>query len=386
MGEEGDHVRAKTVVVAFMVMAQLIPVGPAGAQVMPPQVALAPSQAPRDLDLPLSIADIVERARPSVVDIMVEDGRGSGVAVEQGIVTNWHVVRGFETARLTMHDGAKMDATVVRVDPGYDLALLHTEVAVPALLLEPVAAQRQGDPVIVLGYPGLGDTRLSTGGPTLSRGVITAVHNDEASGSVIVQTDAPIREGNSGGALLNGRGRLVGIPTFFSGDSPGLGFAIASDSIQAFLDGRPSKQPDEPDFSKMLILAAELGPDYTGDFEQTGPRGGWEGVVTADALTGPRIVQIITDAGDAAAARAAADALVEEAIADKEWTELRMAITAGKRVFVRYDDDAQDIAIVLAKGRYTLTVVLDFVGLPDDGKRTESAIGLADAILQRIPG
>jgi S1-C subfamily serine protease len=373
------------VVVTLVVMAQLIPAGPVAAQVMPPQVAPAPSQAPRDLDPPLSIADIVERARPSVVDVTVADGGGSGVAVDQGILTNWHVVRGSATVRLTLQDGTKIDAMVVRVDPGYDLALLRTDVAVPALTMESVSAQRQGDPVLVLGYPGLGGAGLSTGGPTLSRGVITAVRGDESSGSVLVQTDAPLRSGNSGGALLNGRGRLIGIPTFSTGDSPGLGFAVSSDTVQAFLDGRPSKQPDEPDFSKMLILAAELGPGYTGDFEQSGPRGGWQAVVTADAPTGPLIVQVIADAGDAAAAQAVADALVEEALADKEWTELRMAITAGKRVFVRYNDDAQEMAVVLAKGRYTVNVFLDFAGLPDDGKRTEGAIRLADAILQRIP-
>ncbi len=76
----------------------------------------------------LSIADVAALARPSVVDILLDDDSGgTGVRVGAGVVTNAHVVREATKVRLTLHDGTRADATVIRKDAGYDLALPHTE-------------------------------------------------------------------------------------------------------------------------------------------------------------------------------------------------------------------------------------------------------------------
>lgn len=331
----------------------------------------------------LSIADVAALARPSVVDILLDDDSGgTGVRVSAGVVTNAHVVGEATKVRLTLHDGTRADATVIRKDAGYDLALLHTEANVPALELEPVGAQRQGDTVLVLGYPGLSDRALSSGA-TLTRGIISAVRTSEETGATLIQTDAPVNPGNSGGALLNLRGRLIGIPSFTLGYSPGLGFAVAADTVQAFLDGQPSRRPVAVNLAPFLVPAAELGRDYEGYADSIGSRDR-QALAYADSPTGPSVMQLIVDAGSTD--QAIKDLTAQAASAAQEgMTEVRMAITAGKRAFVHYADDAQDVAVMTSRGPYVVTVLLDFAGLPDTGGRTELAVKIMDMILARLP-
>jgi S1-C subfamily serine protease len=332
----------------------------------------------------MGLAEVAARARPSVVDILVDNGSGgSGVRVGAGVITNAHVVADATAVELTLHDGTKARATVERSDAGYDLALLRTDADLPALELEPAAAQRQGDTVLALGYPALGGTSLSRG-VTLTRGIIAAVREDADTGTTVIQTDAVLSAGSSGGALLNLRGRLIGIPAYSLGETPGLNFAVAADTVQAFLNGQPSKQPVARNLSAFLVPAAELGPNYEGTVQRAGPRDR-EAYAYADSPTGPSVVQAVQDAGDAAGAAREADEAGATAL-EEGATELRMAVTAGKRVFVNYSDGAQEMGVVAVKGQYVAVLFLDFAGLEDDGKRTELAVRFADQLLARIPG
>jgi putative serine protease PepD len=332
----------------------------------------------------LSIPDVAALARPSVVDILVNgEPAGSGVRVGPGVITSAHVVGDATAVQLTLADGASSEATVVRLDEGYDLALLQTGADLPALALEPAGSQRQGDTVLVLGFPTLGDTPLSRGA-TLTRGIISAVRTDEETGTLLIQTDAPIGSGASGGALLNLRGRLVGIPTFSIGDAPGLGFAVAADTVQAFLDGQPSREPAGRALTAYLLTPADLGPNYEGSVEPSGRRER-RAYAFADSPTGPAVVQVLLDAGSPE--QAAQEAASEAATAREEGaTEIQMAGTAGKRVFVRYTAQDQEMGVLAVKGPYLVSLFLDFAGLPDTGGRTELAIRIADQLLARLPG
>jgi S1-C subfamily serine protease len=362
---------------------------PAGAQGEPrPPLTEAPHpEGSRVETTELSIPDVAALARPSVVDVLVDgEPAGSGVRVGPGVITSAHVVGDASAVQLTLADGARSEATVVRLDEGYDLALLHPAADLthlPALSLEPAGSQRQGDTVLVLGYPALGEAPLSRGA-TLTRGIISAVRTDEETGTLLIQTDAPIGAGASGGALLNLRGRLVGIPTFSIGEAPGLGFAVAADTVQAFLEGQPSREPAGKALAAYLLQPADLGPNYEGSVEPPGRRER-RAYAFADSPTGPAVVQVLLDAGSPE--RAAQEAASEAATAREEGaTEVQMAGTAGKRVFVRYTAQDQEMGVLAVKGPYLVTLFLDFAGLPDTGGRTELAVRLADQLLARLPG
>jgi S1-C subfamily serine protease len=349
---------------------------PAGAQGEP--------RPPLAGTIDLTIPDVAALARPSVVDVLVDgEPAGSGVRVGPGVVTSAHVVGDATAVQLTLADGARSEATVVRLDEGYDLALLQTAADLPALTLEPAGSQRQGDTVLVLGFPALGEAPLSRGA-TLTRGIISAVRTDEETGTLLIQTDAPIGAGASGGALLNLRGRLVGIPTFTVGDAPGLGFAVAADTVQAFLDGQPSREPAGKALTAYLLQPADLGPNYEGSVEPSGRRER-RAYAFADSPTGPAVVQVLLDAGSPE--QAAQEAASEAATAREEGaTEIQMAGTAGKRVFVRYTAQDQEMGVLAVKGPYLVSLFLDFAGLPDNGGRTELAVRIADQLLARLPG
>jgi S1-C subfamily serine protease len=370
--------------VAVAALAALMALAPAVANPTPAAASTLRQAAPPAGAVEMSLADVAALARPSVVDILLEGGSGgSGVRVGSGVITNAHVVGDAREVRLTLHDGSHVRAFVERTDVGFDLALLRPESDLPALELELSGAQRQGDTVLALGYPALGASSLSRGA-TLTRGIIAAVREDADTGATVIQTDAALSAGSSGGALLNLRGRLIGIPAYSLGDTPGLNFAVAADTVQAFLNGQASRRPVGRNLAAFLVPPAELGPNYEGTIQRSGPRDK-EAYAYADSPTGPSVVQAVQDAGDAAGAAREADSAAASAL-EEGTTELRMAVTAGKRVFVDYKDGAQEMGVVAVKGQYVVVLFLDFAGLDDDGKRTELAIRFADQLLARIPG
>jgi hypothetical protein len=199
-----------------------------------PQPPTPPPVAPTATSLALTEADIAGRAGPSVVLIDTPSGTGSGVRVAQGIITNEHVVGGASRIEVMRADGTRASATPVKCDPRSDLALLRTDLELPSVDLAPARGHRQGDPVLVMGYPL--SSRLQ-GSSTLTRGLISAIRTDER-GLTEIQTDAAINTGNSGGALLNMQGRLIGVPySRYAGGVQGIGFAVSSEAVQALLDG-----------------------------------------------------------------------------------------------------------------------------------------------------
>jgi S1-C subfamily serine protease len=185
----------------------------------------------------LGEADIAALVAPSVVQVVAGDSLGSGVAIGRGFITDDHVVDDTSQVQIITSDGQIHDAFVARRDPGSDLALLLSEASVPPLNLEPSGQQRQGDAVLAFGYP-LG----IPGQASLTRGVISAFRQ-EASGVKLVQTDAALNPGNSGGPIVNLRGNVIAIDEFGFKNTGGLNFGIASETVQAFLDGTTFPTP-----------------------------------------------------------------------------------------------------------------------------------------------
>ena len=172
-------------------------------------------------------------------------GLGSGVIVRRAgekvyVLTNDHVVGDADEITVSLHDGRTYDAAVVGTDSRRDLALIVFETSQDV----PVAKLGDSDQLAV------GDWVFAVGNPlgfesTVTSGIISAVGRRPAAGSGIggltdyIQTDAAINQGNSGGALVNLAGEVVGINTWIasqSGGSIGLGFAIPINNAQRAID------------------------------------------------------------------------------------------------------------------------------------------------------
>ncbi|MGQ0602625.1 MAG: S1C family serine protease [Anaerolineales bacterium] len=213
-----------------------------------PQPVAQPAQptAPQTLnvDINSAVQEAVTKVGPAVVTVeTVGVGSGSGVITSPDgyIITNNHVVEGGQRFRVIFRDGQTVDAQLIGTDsPFADVAVLKVEGEVPGwAALGDSDALQPGEAVIAIGSP-LGDFRN-----TVTVGVISATGRSIETDSGyrmedLLQTDAAINHGNSGGPLVNLAGQVVGINTLvvrgagFSGDqAEGLGFAIASNTVKA---------------------------------------------------------------------------------------------------------------------------------------------------------
>jgi S1-C subfamily serine protease len=231
----------------------------------------APSTSPVAPVAPVvmqSFADSVARAAPAVVNIYtarvvrertqaapspwnqlfgdwpsyrqrVERSLGSGVIVDAmgTIVTNQHVIAGADSIRVQLADGRIADATIVGQDPDTDLAILDLKIGnVPIMPLGRSDTLRVGDIVLAIGNPyGVGQT--------VTQGIVSATGRGQlglATFENFIQTDAAINLGNSGGALIDAHGDLVGINTAVLnrayGGPEGIGFAIPVNLVRGVME------------------------------------------------------------------------------------------------------------------------------------------------------
>jgi S1-C subfamily serine protease len=181
------------------------------------------------------LQDAVRTAAPSVVEVRTPFGQGSGVIVApQGlVVTNQHVVQGSRNVEIITASGASVPAEVLASDEFQDLAVLRPQTSPgPGVALVDAAA----------GPPTIGQSVFAIGSPfglrnTVTAGVVSAFREDD--GRPLIQFDAPVNPGNSGGGLFDLEGRLIGIPTSIQSPIPGnvgLGFAVPTSRVQAMLD------------------------------------------------------------------------------------------------------------------------------------------------------
>ncbi len=172
------------------------------------------------------------------LDIMeVPQGSGSGfVWSKQGhIVTNFHVIYGASSIKVTLADRSEHQAKLVGADPDHDLAVLQIQAS--ESVLEPLAVGtsqnlRVGQKVLAIGNPFGLDHTLTTGVVSALGRTIKSLSNRTIEG--VIQTDAAINPGNSGGPLLDSSGRLIGVNTQIvspSGAYAGIGFAVPVDTV-----------------------------------------------------------------------------------------------------------------------------------------------------------
>ena len=200
---------------------------------------------------PVSYSSAVRKAAPAVVNILSESfvqgprtrtgnqgtrrSLGSGVIIQSDgyIVTNGHVVLNADRIIVLMQDGRRFTAELIGLDMPTDLALLHVNaVDLPVIPQLPGQSAEVGDVVLAIGNP------LNLG-LTITQGIIGATQKSfsDPSGSMrtaaMLQIDAAINEGNSGGALVNTKGILVGINSlaFRNNNANGISFAIPYNTV-----------------------------------------------------------------------------------------------------------------------------------------------------------
>ncbi|HZX37720.1 MAG TPA: trypsin-like peptidase domain-containing protein [Streptomyces sp.] len=224
-----------------------------------------------------TVSGVAQAVSPSIVEISATSASGqstgSGVIVtaDGEVITNNHVVSGADTVKVQLSDGKTYTAKVVGTDPGKDLALIKLEGAssLKAASLGDSSKVKVGEEVVAIGSPeGLTGTVTSGIVSALNRDVTVAKDQDqqqqggrwpfEFGGQQFngdtgdskttykaIQTDASLNPGNSGGALINMNGEIIGInsamysPSSATGStagSVGLGFAIPIDTVKADLD------------------------------------------------------------------------------------------------------------------------------------------------------
>jgi S1-C subfamily serine protease len=201
-----------------------------------------------------SVQDVVARSSPAVVKITVGDGGagrlGSGFVISgDGLVlSNSHVVEDAEAVTATFEDGTEARARVLGRDESTDLAVLRVDDlprGVTPLALGSSLPLVVGDPVIAIGNPFGLERTATTGIVSALKRIIRAPNDFEIQN--VIQTDAAINQGNSGGPLLDAGGRVVGINTQIatgSGGNDGIGFAVPVDTLRPIVNaivrtGRP---------------------------------------------------------------------------------------------------------------------------------------------------
>ncbi|MBM3127673.1 MAG: PDZ domain-containing protein [Chloroflexi bacterium] len=196
-----------------------------------------------------AVIDAVRKVKPAVVTVVNKmtaqrgafgrsvspTSSGSGIIIDgKGyVVTNNHVVVNAQSLLVILSDGTKLDAKLVGTDPLADLAVLKVEGTMPAVApLGDSSALQPGQVAIAIGSP-LGDFR-----GTVTMGVVSAMNRQVGPMQGLIQTDAAINNGNSGGPLINSLGQVIGVNTLVVRNTSegnvaeGLGFAIPSNLVR----------------------------------------------------------------------------------------------------------------------------------------------------------
>ncbi|MBD0338782.1 MAG: trypsin-like peptidase domain-containing protein [Thermoleophilia bacterium] len=298
-----------------------------------------------------SVAGIVERAMPSVVEVKTESaaetfpspfpnpapsprvqGVGSGWVYDDDghVVTNQHVVGGTDEVTVVFEDGTEVPATVVGADPSTDVAVLKLEEGheAPVLPLGSTSSLKLGDTVIAIGSP------LGLQG-TVTAGIVSGLGRDirapnEFTIAGAVQTDAALNHGNSGGPLLDSSGRVVGMNAQIAsetGANTGIGYAIPVETVKRIAD--------------QLIATGKVEHPYLG-------------VVIEDAESGARLVEVRSGSPAAEAGLRQGDVVTEidgEPVESSD--DLRRAVERhkpGDELELAYERDGESATVTVTLG------------------------------------
>lgn len=201
--------------------------------------------AGKDLTPPVAAASnarwanqLYQRVQPSIVLIKTKSSEGTGFLFHSSrhVATAFHVVEAGHELRVFTSSGRTVSAQVVAWDADWDLAILELSEPLDAPVLRPVRSGegQVGDPVVTVGNPWGGEQRKQPGSTApvwaLSQGVVSAPPGE------MIQTDAAVNPGNSGGPLLTQDGEVVGVLVVRVAGSDGISFAVSSQRLLALTE------------------------------------------------------------------------------------------------------------------------------------------------------
>jgi len=223
----------------------------------------APERRARQVVEPEQVSALIDRVLPAYV--FVGGGSGAVISPDGYVITNAHVAGQSKRWRLMTADGAYHSASLVGVSSGTDLCLLKIDHAagLPYLPLGDSDKMAVGDVVVAIGNPfALGNV---DGKPTVTLGVVSALHVDRPHAYDAIQTDTPINPGNSGGPLINLKGELIGVNAqimtrFGLRQNTGAGYAISSNQVGRFLPSLKTAEGKQVTGGRLagLVLGAKL--------------------------------------------------------------------------------------------------------------------------------
>jgi serine protease Do len=301
------------------------------------------------------VSELVKQVRPGVVAVsetgvtmdmfmrqVQTQGEGTGIVIDDAghILTNYHVISGAETVSVYAADGRARSARVIYGNPETDIALLEVEdtSGLVPLVLGDSSVMEVGDPVIAMGNAlGLDETS-----PTVSVGIVSAIgrtiQTEQAVLEDLIQTDAAINAGNSGGPLLNAAGEVIGINSAIASNAENIGFSISIDSVKEEI-GRALSGTGVPYIGVTTMAnSADLSSRY-GLATAAGL------IVTSVLPTGPASAAGLT-AGDIILAVNGADLTADE--------ELDAAVAAAGA--------GQTITLTIVRGRQTGNLQVEIAG------------------------
>jgi S1-C subfamily serine protease len=268
-GPDGRRARA-LVMVACMLATGLLG-GFVGAQLgndddfRPAALPPISRSATARVSTPGSLADVIERVSPAVVGIR---SRGARLGIGQGtgfiytpdgeIVTNSHVINGAKTILVTLpgEDQAR-SAEVIGNDEDEDLAVVRIKdvTGLPTVEIGDSRSVRIGEEVFAIGHAlGL------SGGPSVSRGVVSGLQRANGPLAELIQTDAALNPGNSGGPLFDASGRVIGVNTMVRAGAENIGFAIPMERVRVIVERLREGKPTPP----MAFLGVRTQPAEDG--------------------------------------------------------------------------------------------------------------------------
>jgi S1-C subfamily serine protease len=210
----------------------------------------SPQPPPASLSSLPSIASLVDQVEPAVVSISVQaleqgmffdftnQGAGTGMIIRSDghILTNFHVVQGAEQIRVSLPSGDTYDARIIGADRITDLAVIKIDAEdLPTVKFGDSDSLSVGDWVVALG-----NVLALKGGPTVTLGIVSAkgrsITTERGELYDLIQTDAAINDGNSGGPLVNLDGEVIGVSTAILRQAQGIGFAVSSSQALPIVD------------------------------------------------------------------------------------------------------------------------------------------------------
>jgi serine protease DegS len=304
------------------------------------QIQLPPAE-----EIPAGLRDLLQ----NIPSERLWDSLGSGVAVsdEGHILTALHVIEGAEDIEVHFYNSQQASvtarATLIGSDPGTDLALLKVDSGMlpPPVPIGSSDSVRVGDSVLTIGYP----RRDLMTQKSVSSGIVSALGIPRDGLPIVeyIQTDAAMNYGNSGGALINTRGELIGINSFIyseTGNSDGIGFAVPVNKAMIVVE--------------QLIARGEVTPGYlgviTGEMLNAQSSASFFGTSDINGL----LIEQVTEGSPAEIAGVRAG----DVMAAIDNQDIRSVISAIEQINRKAPGESVDLRIFRAGSYQTISVVL----------------------------